>query len=337
MSRTITVSDAAIPTIVEESLIGHQNAVMPLQKSGEGDGGTIEPREFILGLRDLTGIRNLNAVHIPHPLCGGQDQFDIARIGVPISENVVCDPKTSEHGWIELFRRYLAVVRAHTEEELDSVFRLRFQVYCLERGFEDATEYPDGRERDGDDARSLHSLLLDRATGSAVGTVRLILPYGGGDLPVFRLIGSRERYRAGLPLETTAEVSRFAVAKTFRRQIENGWRPGPGSAAVAGCGREPAYQLLTAGLIRAIVTMSAVGGITHIVAMMEPTLLRLLGRLGVAFHPLGEPVEHHGRRQPGWAVITHLIASIKNRHPELGEIIADIGRRTLEQPALVQA
>ena len=40
--------------------------------------------------------------------------------------------------------------------------------------------------------------------------------------------------------------------------------------------------------------MSAFGEITHIVAMMEPALLRLLRRLGIAFHPLGDPIEHHG-------------------------------------------
>ena len=57
--------------------------------------------------------------------------------------------------------------------------------------------------------------------------------------------------------------------------------------------------------------MTAFGGITHIVGMMEPTLLRLLGRLGIAFHPLGERVEHHGIRQPGWAVMVAVLQASK--------------------------
>ena len=237
---------------------------------------------------------------------------------------------------VDMFRNYLSVVCANSEEMLDRAFRLRFQVYCLERGFENAAEYPDGRERDCEDSRSLHSLLLDRATGLAVGTVRLILPHVGKDLPVFRLIGA-ERHRIGLPLDTTAEVSRFAVAKAFRRQLEEGWNRGPGRAPISGGGRGPALQLLTFGLIQAVVMMSAFGEITHIVAMMEPALLRLLRRLGIAFHPLGDPIEHHGLRQPGWAVLSHLIASIKNCHPELGEIITDTGWRMPEEPALAHA
>jgi len=67
----------------------------------------------------------------------------------------------------DYFKRNLSVVPADSDELLDRVFRLRFQVYCVERGFEDAAEHPNGRERDRDDRRSLHFLVLDRATGVA--------------------------------------------------------------------------------------------------------------------------------------------------------------------------
>jgi N-acyl amino acid synthase of PEP-CTERM/exosortase system len=242
-----------------------------------------------------------------------------------------------QHNTVEMFRNLLDVVLVDSDEMLDRAFRLRFQVYCLERGFEDLAEYPDGRERDADDHRSVHSLLLDRASGSAVGTVRLILPRRNGGLPVFKVIGANALAGVGLPLGATAEVSRFAVAKAFRRQLEEGWRPRQGSAPMVGDGRGPALQLLTFGLIHAVVMMSAFGGISHIVAMMEPALLRLLGRLGIAFHPLGLPVEHHGIRQPGWAVMSHLIASIKRCQPELGEIITGAERAVPQEPALAYA
>jgi N-acyl amino acid synthase of PEP-CTERM/exosortase system len=242
-----------------------------------------------------------------------------------------------KHKLPDMFKKCLSVVCANSQDMRDRAFRLRFQVYCRERGFEDAGEHPDGREQDGYDARSLHSLLLDRHTGAAVGTVRLILPRVGDDLPVFRQIEAGERRRVALPLATTAEVSRFAVAKAFRRQLEEDWRPRPGRLRVASSGRGSALQLLTFGLIQAIVMMTALGGITHIVAMMEPALLRLLRRLGIEFHPLGELVDHHGLRQPGWALMVHLIARIKACHPELAEIIADAGRLVLEEPSVAHA
>lgn len=223
----------------------------------------------------------------------------------------------------ELFNRCLAIVPADTDDLLDHAFRLRYQVYCVERGFEDAADHPDGLEQDGDDVRSLHSLLIERSTGVPVGTVRLILPWPEKPLPVFRVVAPSQGQGLGLPASTTAEVSRFAVAKAFRPQLGNAWSGHAARNSAQRSGRGPTLQLLTFGLISAVVRMAALGGVTHIVGLMEPAFLRLLGRLGIAFHPLGELVEHHGLRQPGWAVMTRLIASIKNHHAELGEIISD--------------
>jgi N-acyl amino acid synthase of PEP-CTERM/exosortase system len=228
----------------------------------------------------------------------------------------------------DYFKRNLSVVPADSDELLDRVFRLRFQVYCVERGFEDAAEHPNGRERDRDDRRSLHFLVLDRATGVAAGTVRLILPQIGNDLPVFRLTGTGKR-GMDLPLHSTAEVSRFAIAKAYRRRLEVGWRSGSGHRA--------ALSIITFGLIQAIVMMSSVGGITHIVAMMEPALLRLLRRMSIEFHEVGGLVEHHGVRQPGWAAMAHLTERVKECHRELWEIATDGGRRLPTVPAIAPA
>lgn len=232
-------------------------------------------------------------------------------------------PAVAESGSFEVFKRRLAVVPADSEELLDRVFRLRFQVYCVERGFEDPAGHPDGRERDGDDRRSLHFLVLDRATGEATGTVRLILPQPGTDLPAFRLSGACHP-DIGLPQRSTAEVSRFAIAKAFRRPLEASWCRGNGGRT--------ALPIITFGLIQAIVMMSAIGGITHIVAVMEPALLRLLWRLGIEFHPVGALVEHHGLRQPGWAPMAGLVERVKECHRELWEIATDAGRRMPTAP-----
>jgi N-acyl amino acid synthase of PEP-CTERM/exosortase system len=223
--------------------------------------------------------------------------------------------RISRRNLIDIFNHYLAIVQADTKELLDSVFRLRFQVYCVERGFEDAAGYPEGRERDDDDARSLHFLVLDRSTGAPVGTVRLILPRVDADLPVFRLLRPGERRGVVLPRGTTAEVSRFAVAKSFRRRLQKDLG-----------GSRPMLPLLTFGLIRAVAMMTLAGGVTHIVAMMEPALLRMLGRLGIEFHLIGEPVEHHGTRQPGWAAMAHLADKVRQSHPGLWELATDGGR-----------
>ena len=224
----------------------------------------------------------------------------------------------TENSTSELFNRYLSVVPANSPSLLDQAFRLRFQVYCVERGFENPSDHPDGRERDRDDDRSLHFLVLDRATGIAAGTVRLILPRTHSDLPVFKQTGSGDP-NSMLPRSTTAEVSRFAVAKAFRRPLEANW--------YSGTGHRTCLPILTIGLIQAIVIMSSVSGITHIAAMMEPSLLRLLRRMGIEFHPMGGLVEHHGVRQPAWAIVAHLIERAKECHRELWEVATDAGRQ----------
>src|SRR5579863_9500193 len=89
------------------------------------------------------------------------------------------------------YNSYFDIVRADTPALLDAAFRLRYQVYCVENPFENAAEHSDGRERDADDDRSIHTLLVHRRTGIVAGTARVILPIHGGllrPLPIHRIL-----------------------------------------------------------------------------------------------------------------------------------------------------
>ena len=224
----------------------------------------------------------------------------------------------------DLFKKYLTVVQANSRELLDAVFRLRFQVYCVERGFEDAAAHPDGRERDEHDARSRHFVVLYRPArtraSTPVGTVRLILPHRGTDLPVLNLLSPSDRRRLDLPLASTAEISRVAVPRTFRKRLKSDLSRHPDQALRGRGSVREALNLLNFWLIRAVGTMTADEGITHFLAVMEPPLLRLLRRLGIEFHPIGGMVEHHGLRQPAWAATSNIIDGIKKLRPELWEV-----------------
>jgi hypothetical protein len=46
------------------------------------------------------------------------------------------------------FERHFTPEVALSPSQFEDVFRLRYQVYCLEKGFEDAARFPDGCERD---------------------------------------------------------------------------------------------------------------------------------------------------------------------------------------------
>jgi N-acyl amino acid synthase of PEP-CTERM/exosortase system len=212
------------------------------------------------------------------------------------------------------YDRYFAVMRADTPELLDLAYRLRYQVYCVENQFEDAVRFLDGRETDEDDDRSVHTLLVHRQSDALAGTARLILPSLGDkrrQLPIQGALSSRNRRLfEHLPLERTAEISRFAVSKEFRR------RQGEDRHADTGFCHAPDWPAsserrllprLTFGLIRGILGICLDYQVAELAAMMEPALIRILRRLGLHFEPIGGLVEHHGIRQPCVARLADLI------------------------------
>ncbi len=231
---------------------------------------------------------------------------------------------------VELYNQYFDVIPADTLERRNAAYELRYQVYCVENAFENPVEHLDGRERDKYDDHSVHSLLIHRPTGALAGTVRLVLPKLGRHLPIRHvcnhpLLSSRQR----MPPNTTAEISRFAVSKQFRRRATD--KLGVDYALVE---RSPTSSSLdrrliphiTLGLMKAIVQMSWEHGITHWSAVMEPALLRLISRLGIGFSPLGPLVDHHGMRQPCYGDINEVLAGIKSQQSDVWELITDAGR-----------
>src|SRR5207253_10172225 len=88
-------------------------------------------------------------------------------------------PMLGESGWqdfLSCYRQHFEVVRASTPTLLDEVYRLRYQVYCVEHAYETPDEQMGGRETDIYDDRSAHVLLVHKGTSAVAGTVRVILP-----------------------------------------------------------------------------------------------------------------------------------------------------------------
>jgi N-acyl amino acid synthase of PEP-CTERM/exosortase system len=234
-----------------------------------------------------------------------------------------------------IYARWFDVVSADTPERLAEAYRLRYQVYCVENSYENAAAHPDGLETDAYDSHSVHSLLIHRPTGMVAGTVRLILPDGSGGiaaLPVSQVCTDPAlRDPIAFPPMRTAEISRFAVSKAFRRRITDGGQPdlqfGEDRADDRRAGeRRILTPNITLGLMKAIAEMSIRHGITHLAAMMEPALLRLTGRLGIKFVPLGRLVEHHGTRQPCYAEVATLGFALQASRPDAHELVSDQGR-----------
>lgn len=231
------------------------------------------------------------------------------------------------------------VLDADTSDLLEKVYALRYQVYCIETGFENKDQFPDGRERDQFDDRAIHGLVVTRDSHWPLGTIRLVRPQGSRPGPQFpmelvypNLLASRGYGPHDLPWDTTAEISRFAISKAFKR------RPGePGSitgvteeslraARVRARDERRRYPHIILGLFLSLARLSAQAGLTHWVAVMEYPLLRLIDRFGFKFEHIGKPIEFHGLRQPCVGCIEDMLSRIYYKRRDVWDFMTNCGR-----------
>jgi N-acyl amino acid synthase of PEP-CTERM/exosortase system len=229
---------------------------------------------------------------------------------------------------LELYDNYFETLSVETEDQLRAAFRLRYEVYCLEHPFEDPAKSPYGMEVDHYDADALHAVLRHRASSEIVGAVRLILPRREEReirLPIRDLCRHEliARDNGTIPRAHTAEISRFAVSKSFRRRTND--EPPAGALTTADLNLRRHIPNTSLGLMQAVAAMAATAGVTHLCAVMEPTLLRMLRRLGIHFVPLGPLVEYHGRRQPCYAHIDTMGAMSWLERPEVWQLLTRDG------------
>jgi N-acyl amino acid synthase of PEP-CTERM/exosortase system len=221
---------------------------------------------------------------------------------------------------------------ADSEELRDTAFRLRYRVYCIENPFEDPSANSDGREQDEFDAHATHSLLVYRPNASPAGTVRLVLPRADDPDNSFALQRVCQdpllQDPIKFPVRTMAEVSRFCISKEFRRRWgDNSYASDEIGAAEMSIDEERRIlPHLSLGLIESLVRMSVENGITHWCAVMEPTLLRLLTRLGIHFQSIGPLIEYHGRRQPCYIPLPAMLARVQRERPDVWDVITRGGQ-----------
>ena len=242
-----------------------------------------------------------------------------------------------------IFNSVFNVELAMSPETINEVFEVRYQVYCIDRPFEDPDCFADKREHDEYDPRSAHALIRHRITRDSVAAVRLVM---AGDHPeqadfpmeghcIHRMHQRAQDAFARAPRERVAEISRMAVSREFRRRLNEGDSASGVSDLVCYSDAENgkrAMPYISLGLFSAILQMSVRHGITHWMAVMEPAQLRLLKRFGVEFDHVGPVLEYHGRRRPAFTEAASLIEGIKRRRPDVWSLITDAGRYLPAKP-----
>lgn len=197
-------------------------------------------------------------------------------------------------------------------ELLETSYRLRYQVYGLEKGFFKPDHRVDSRDQDDYDQWSLHFGAID-SNGNMVGTIRMVIP-PAGQFPL--LDHCTLDCKNILTQFKTAEISRLAISKSYllKKQVKLfGIRVRREKESLL------LRKKLVMGLYRAVYRESKRQGVEYWVAAMERSLQRLLSRHSFCFRPVGPEVDYYGPVTPYLASVDEMESAVRSHRPSLFE------------------
>ena len=187
------------------------------------------------------------------------------------------------------------------------IFALRYEVYCLECGFLDATKYQDGLESDEYDTGAAH-FVAHNGNNELVGSVRLVHPPHSETFPFEERCYQLFENVVPPPRKECAEISRLVVRKNYRGRmgvsLDGNGRAFKISGPVGVPFQAPQVERrshsseILLGLYRQIYQYSLKMEIRYWYAAMERSLARALFRLHFGFSPIGMEVDYFGPVTP---------------------------------------
>lgn len=185
-------------------------------------------------------------------------------------------------------------------------YQLRYQVFCLETGYEDPDQFPDGEEKDEWDHDATHFLVQEKDTGQWVAAMRLVLP-SAQSLPIERRVAIESSSRRDQ--RHCAEISRLCMVGHYRRRLQGRIMPcsnlPPSNKQVGqgGVQSELVKQQRTAEilqvLLKAAVSVSCERAICYWYMLTTRALAKILGYvLPMDLQLAGPPCSHRGERYP---------------------------------------
>lgn len=248
----------------------------------------------------------------------------------------VCLDHYRQRSFLKAYEDTFALVRAETPALKEQVFQLRYDVFCRENKFEKPPYDGDVFEYDAYDDRSVHYLLMHKASGEAAGTLRVILPndeYPSESFPAQKLVAHPLLHSDSKTL-TLCEISRFCMAARFRRRQHDGRLLSAyyDQDVVQGQknGRPALFRRVIpyaqAALLRGAFETALESRIMEGVWMVDTNHLESLKKIGFDVRPLGPHVNHHGGQQPVIFNIKNVLDSMRAVNPHCWDVVSDRGR-----------
>jgi N-acyl amino acid synthase of PEP-CTERM/exosortase system len=200
-------------------------------------------------------------------------------------------------------------------ELMQEHYRLRYQVYCLERKFLPAANFPLELELDDFDRHSVHVGAID-GCGVLAGTGRVVkVTAAGPGLPLFQhcKIFAEETELLD-PDNTVVEISRLSISRGYRRRRPNGGSEGRDV-------RREVFLALAKALYQASKRLAA----THWIVATETSLQRLVAHYGFPFRAIGPECDYAGRVSPYLMNLAQFDQVILSRRvPELDDFVVGL-------------
>jgi len=218
---------------------------------------------------------------------------------------------------------FLAGAIDQVPQLVDDSYRLRYQVYCVERGFLPAEACRDGMERDEFDAHAVHVAAFDPHCVMA-GTVRLVRQSELG-LPMFRhcrLFADDERFAAANP--QVVEIGRLCVSRRYRRRrVDADAAAAPtANGDYRGGERRRGRDEIFLAMTKALYHETKRIGASHWLVASEKSLQRMLAPHGIVFRAVGPETDYFGPVAPYLLDIDALDhAILSGRFPSLADFL----------------
>jgi N-acyl amino acid synthase of PEP-CTERM/exosortase system len=188
-------------------------------------------------------------------------------------------------------------------ELLEESYRLRYQVYCLERRFLRAEDYPNKLEVDEFDRHSIHVGAVDMQ-GKLAGTARVVKVTDAG-LPLLRHCTI---YPAEAELFETSrrvvEVSRMAVSRHYSRRRDDGFYGVPEQSGPVLAQRDRGRQRRHGGglvfltVLKAAYQAAKRMETAHCLVGIEKSLHRIVVQYGFPCRMIGPESHYFGEVAP---------------------------------------
>lgn len=205
----------------------------------------------------------------------------------------------------------------------EDLFRLRYEVYCVERAYLKADAFASGMEQDDYDDCATH---FGAYHGEAlVGTVRLVTPPVACAFP-FTLHCPTFAHFSMPEHGLCAEISRLAVRRSHRRRRADSVAGIPGFTPAPDVGiaippaferRETGSPMLLLGMYREMYRHSRANGIRYWFAAMERSLAWSLKKIGFRFEAIGPLADYYGKVTPYVLDLGEAIPELSVNNPPL--------------------